>query len=264
MKPYYDLVMAETLNRYAKEDFAKAGIPLEGVAPDGASDSERWATAKKAFYRMPIIVITEWGPIDFDPDAQKELSGGETLSYDDYLDLMKKSGHNCRQDFERAYYDAFYCCFKGCVERINRKRGTICFERIYVSGEYINGGGDGFSGKEDHVWMSLVDFPSCKKGDCFSFEAEVYRYVKTGNGKMIDFGLRNPKLIKPIGEYELPSDEQLILREINEMICSCLCMFNEHCYGNCIANRDWLNSTRAALLSAKDPKKELLAKYSLQ
>lgn len=264
MKPYYDLVMAEALNRYAKEDLAKAGFPLEGVAPDGASEDERWATVKKAYYRVPILVITEWGVIDFDPDFQKELSGGENLSYDDYLELMKKSGRTWRKDFMKAFYDASYCCFNGRVERINRKKGTVCFERIYISGEYINGGGDGFFGKEDHVWMNLADFPSCKKGDCFSFEAEVYRYVKTGNGKMIDFGLRNPELIKPIDEYELPSDGQLIMQEIDEMICSCLCMYDKHCYGNCIANQDWLNSTRAALLLAKEPNKMLLEMLGLK
>ena len=166
MKPYYDLVMAEALNRYAKEDLAKAGFPLEGVAPDGASEDERWATVKKAYYRVPILVITEWGVIDFDPDFQKELSGGENLSYDDYLELMKKSGRTWREDFMKAFYDASYCYFKGRVERINRKKGTVCFERIYISGEYINGGGDGFFGKEDHVWMSLASL-RVRKGTAF-------------------------------------------------------------------------------------------------
>ena len=251
MKQYYDMVMAETLNRYAKDELKEAGFSPKGLARAGASEDERWEALKKDLYKTPIAAMTEWGLIDFDPDEQERLSGGENLSYDDYLDLMRKSGHSARQDFQKAYYDASYCIFKGRVERVNQKKGTVCFERIFVDAEYDNGGGDGFFGKEDHVWMSLADFQPCKKGDCFSFLADVYRYVKTGNGKMIDFGLRNPENIRRISEYELPSDEQLRLQAVDEFICSDLCMYSEQCYGYCIANQDWLNSMRASLLSAK-------------
>lgn len=132
MKQYYDLVMAETLNKYAKNTLEEAGLFPKGIAPPGASENERWTTAKEAFYRLPIVVITEWGLIDFDPEALKSLSNSENLSYDDYLDLVKKSGHSVRQDFERAYYDASWCSFKGRVERINQKKGTVCFERIFI------------------------------------------------------------------------------------------------------------------------------------
>ena len=252
-KPYYDLVMAEALNRYAKDDLKKAGFSPKGLAPDGASEEERWEAAKKDFYRVPILVISEWGLIDFDPNVQKYIVGGKDISYDSYLELMKSSGHKCRIAFMRAYYDASYCQFKGRVERIDRKKGKVCFERIFISGEYDGGGGDGFFDKEDHVWMDLADFPSCKKGDCFSFVADIYRYVKTGSGKMIDFGLRNPELIKQIDEYSLPSDEYLIMQEIDEIICSDFCMYNEHCYGACIANPGWLDSTRASLLYKRSP-----------
>lgn len=251
MTQYYDLVMAETLSRYAKDALREAGLSPKGIAPPGAPEGERWAIAKEALYRQPIVAITEWGLIDFDPGAQKTLSGGETLTYDDYLDLMRKSGHSVRQDFEKAYYDASWCSFKGRVERINQKKGTVCFERIFISAEYINGGGDGFFGKEDHVWMDLSAFLPCKKGDCFSFLADVYRYVKTGNGKMIDFGLRDPKDIRRIDEYELPSNDQLRLQAVDEIICSDLCMYNKHCNGFCIANQEWRESIRSTLLNAK-------------
>ena len=250
MAQYYDLAMAETLSRYVKDELKNAGLSLKGIAPSVASEDERWTIAKEAFYQQPIVAITEWGLIDFDPESQKTLLGGETLAYDDYLDLMKKSGHSVRRDFEKAYYDASWCLFKGRVERINRKKGTVCFERIFVSAEYIDG--DGFFGKEDHVWMDLSPFLPCKKGDCFSFFADVYRYVKTRNGKMIDFGLRNPEDIRRIGEYELPSDDQLRLQAADEIICSDLCMYNEHCNGDvCIANPAWRESMRSVILSAK-------------
>ena len=248
MTQYYDLVMAETLSRYAKDTLDETGLELKGIAPVGATESERWTAAKAAFYRQPIAVITEWGLIDFDPESQKTLSGGETLSYDDYLDLAKNSGHSVRHDFEKAYYDASYCVFKGRVGRIDAKRDTVCFERIYIDADYVNGGGDGFFGKEDHVWMDFTKFPSCKKGDCFAFTADIYRYIKTGHGKLIDFGLRDPECIRRIDAYELPSDEDLRLQSVNEIICSDLCMYREQCNGFCIANQEWRDSLRSALL----------------
>lgn len=250
-KPYYNLVMAEFLN--GMTFLKKAGFSPKGLAPDGVSEEERWEAAKKDFYQMPILVISEWGLIDFDPNAQKYLVGGKDISYDNYLELMKNSGHKCRQAFMSAYYDASYCKFKGRVEKINRKKEKVCFERIFISGEYDGGGGDGFFDKEDHVWMDLADFPSCKKGDCFSFAADIYRYVKTGSGKMIDFGLRNPESIEQIGEYRLPSDEPFLMQEINETICSDLCSYREHCNGVCIANQDWIDSTRTSLLYKRSP-----------
>ena len=211
MTQYYDLVMAETLSRYAKDALREAGLSPKGIAPPGAPEGERWAIAKEALYRQPIVAITEWGLIDFDPGAQKTLSGGETLTYDDYLDLMRKSGHSVRQDFEKAYYDASWCSFKGRVERINQKKGTVCFERIFISA----------------------------------------RLQAPGNGKMIDFGLRDPKDIRRIDEYELPSNDQLRLQAVDEIICSDLCMYNKHCNGFCIANQEWRESIRSTLLNAK-------------
>lgn len=43
-----------------------------------------------------------------------------------------------------------------------------------------------FDDKEDHVRMSKTGFEELDVGDSVSFSADVYRYVKTGNGKLID------------------------------------------------------------------------------
>ena len=71
-----------------------------------------------------------------------------------------------------------------------------------------------FDGKEDHVWMDKSGFEEYNVGDSVSFSAEVYRYVKTGNGKRIDYGLHNPTGIQQIEAYELPSDNALIMQEV--------------------------------------------------
>ena len=57
-----------------------------------------------------------------------------------------------------------------------------------------------------------------ESGDCNFFHAEVYRYLKKGNGKKIDYGLRYPSFIKKTEEYNLPTDEQLLLQAIDEII----------------------------------------------
>ena len=128
---------------------------------------------------------------------------------------------------------------------MNKKKSTVCFERIYVSGIYSDG--TGFVGKEDHVWMDLQGFENYKISDCLSFGAEVYRYIKCGNGKRLDFGLRNPATITRIDEYELPNQEELQLQAIDQLICE-VCLFRDHCYGFCIANQEWREEMRQQLL----------------
>ena len=93
-----------------------------------------------------------------------------------------------------------------------------------------------FDDKEDHVWMEKSGFEQYRVGDSISFEAEVYRYVKTGNGKQIDYGLRNPADIQKIEDYELPSDDELIMQEVRQLICD-TCFLSEQCTRNyCMMN----------------------------
>lgn len=242
MERYYDLVMASAMKRYTKD----TRMNLPGVAEAGASERERWEAAKAAFYGTTYGVISEWGLIDFDPAEKEKLVGGEKLSYDEYLLIQKRSCGHIRQDFEKAYHDAAYVSFKGQVEKINGKSDKICFKRIFIDGEYSDG--EGFVGKEDHVWMDIAEFEEYRVGDSLCFDAEIYRYIKTGSGKMIDFGLRNPEAVRQIEPYRLPSDEQLHLQTVDELICNELCMFRDHCNGICIANQKWRENMRKMLL----------------
>lgn len=114
--------------------------------------------------------------------------------------------------------------YKGQIEKINKK--YVCFRRIFISGMFSDG--ECFDGKEDHVWMEKTGFEEFQVGDCISFYAEVYRYVKTGNGKQIDYGLRNPIGIQKIEDYQLPSDEELFIQEFNQIICE-TCYLSEYC-----------------------------------
>ena len=210
------------------------------------SGNEKWQKFKKEFWGKKLLVTTEWGLIDFDPQGKDDMVGGDALSYDEYLDLQMQSGKKVRTYFEICYYDADFFSFKGRIKRINTKKQLLCFERIFVEGLY--GDGDGFSGKEDHVWMSLAGFENYRVGDCLSFKAEVYRYLKTSRGKMIDFGLKYPVEIRKVGEYEVPSDEQLRIQAAEQIICMDLCMFRNHCDGFCIANQEWKESMLNLLL----------------
>ena len=104
--------------------------------------------------------------------------------------------------------------------------------------------------QEDHVWMDIEPFEEYQVGDCLSFGGEIYRYLKTKNGKQISFGIREPYDIKKIESYELPSDDDMLMQAVDQMICE-VCMFNEHCYmGMCIANEEWREGLRKTLFNA--------------
>lgn len=175
------------------------------------------------YYGQKIMVATYDGMIDFDPEGYRDIVGAEKFTYDDYIDVQIKSFHKTRDWFATCYYN-FPLCFKGCVEKKTGK--NICFRRIMVEGMYSDG--ICFDGKEEHVWMSIAGFEEYQIGDCVSFFAEVYRYVKTSNGKQIDFALRNPKEIKKINAYELPSNDYLLEQKISQIICE-TCYLSEHC-----------------------------------
>ena len=178
-----------------------------------------------SYYGEKALVFTYDGTIDFDPEGYKDVIGAEKFTYDEYLEVQIKSFHKIRGWFATCYHNVSLG-FKGCIEKNTGK--NICFQRIEVEGMYFDG--DCFVGREDHVWMDISGFENFQVGDCVSFFAEVYRYVKTGNGKQIDFGLRNPQSIKQVEAYELPTDDELLKQEINQMVCE-TCYLGEYCNG---------------------------------
>lgn len=122
--------------------------------------------------------------------------------------------------------------FMGQIDKITKEK--VCFKRIFVSGMFHDA--TMFDGKEDHVWMDKQGFEEFSVDDSVSFFADVYRYIKTGNGRTLDFGLRNPQSIKKIDSYKLPSVEKLKMQQIDLIVCD-TCMLNEHCNRNyCLMN----------------------------
>lgn len=184
---------------------------------------ENFSEFKKVNYGKNICTATEGGVVFFNPDSLKEVVGAEKMTYDEYLDVQINSLGKVRSYFETCYFN-YAIEFKGQIEKVTKN--NICFKRIFVSGMFSDG--EMFDGKEDHVWMNKQEFESFNVDDCVTFSAEVYRYVKTNNGKLIDYSLRNPKGIKKIASYELPSDDDLMKQEINWIICE-TCFLNEQC-----------------------------------
>lgn len=182
-----------------------------------------FSVLKKANYGKKICTQTEGGVVFFDPYSLKEVVGAEAMTYDEYLDVQFQSMGKMRSYFEMCYFN-YAMEFKGQIEKVTKK--NVCFKRVFVSGMYSDG--IMFDGKEDHVWVDESGFDSFHIGDCVTFCADVYRYVKTGNGKRIDYSLRNPRGIKQIAFYELPSDNALIKQGINQIVCE-TCFLSEQC-----------------------------------
>ena len=45
-----------------------------------------------------------------------------------------------------------------------------------------------------------------------------------------------------MGEYEVPLDEQLRIQATEQIVCTDLFMFRDHCDGFCIAYQEWKES----------------------
>lgn len=203
---------------------------VEGKKPESIhqpSDKERWKEFVEKYSHSGYLVQSEFGVIDTTDDAMKDVAGGENLSYEEYLQVLFNSRNIIRHCFEYCYYSNAWCDFKGRISRFDKKKGKVIFNCVYVSGGLMDG--DCYEGKEDHVWMDMEPFEEYQVGDCLSFGGEIYRYLKTKNGKQISFGIREPYDIKKIESYELPSDDDMLMQAVDQMICE-VCMFNEHCY----------------------------------
>lgn len=182
------------------------------------------------------------GLLDFDENAMKTIVGAEKLTYPEFIDIQIQTGKNYRGSFMLCYHYGG-SEFKGEVEKFGK--GTICFKRIYVDLMYPDF--TMFEGKEDHVWMSTKGFGKLEKGDCISFFAEAYRYVKTSNGKKLEFGLHNPQNVKKIEKYELPTDDELLEQSLNQIICES-CSFSDSCSMNsCYRNPKELKKLRDSM-----------------
>lgn len=199
----------------------------------------------KRYYKQNMVVISKWGTIDFSPDNFETIVGKGSMTYDEYLDIQHKSASLSRLGFGRCFYEGRYASFTGQITRIDKKKGKLCFKRIYISGTYQDG--TCFEEKEDHVWMDAAEFKNFNCGDKICFGAEVYRYLKRGTGKRIDYALRSPYNIAIVEDYSLPSDEELLMQTIDEMICE-VCLYKDQCYlGMCIANEEWRRNMRLML-----------------
>ena len=227
----------ERCERQKRQERLKKAAALIAKYPDEES-------LLAIYYGEKDCVLDEGGIILFDPASQRNVAGAEKFSYNEYLDVQFASlGKKHRPYFADRFFNAVMSHFKGQIEKVKPKH--ICFKRIFISGMYTDG--TMFDGKEDHVWMDKSGFEECAVGDSVSFYAEVYRYVKTGNGKLIDYGLRNPTGIQKIEAYELPSDDELIMQEVEQLICE-TCFLSEQC------NRNYCTM---------DPKKKRLLKQEM-
>lgn len=205
---------------------------------------ENWNDFKKAHYKQNTCVSTEHGPINFNPNRLSDVVGAEKMTYDEYLDVQIASLGKTRTYFECCFYNCVLE-FKGQIEKINKSR--VCFKRIFVTGMCLDG--EVFCGREEHVWMDKNGFESLHIGDSVSFFADVYRYVKTGNGKQIDYALRNPEDIRIIPSYTLPSDEELQKQDIDALICE-TCYLRGQCTGVCLRPKQEMRALQRQMLQA--------------
>lgn len=197
------------------------------------NEKKNWQELKQQFYGKNSVVLRGHGVIFFATDSLLEVVGGEKLEYDEYLEIQRlsveESGY--RSYFDLCYSDAMGCEFAGQITRKTDKH--VLFNRVYINGSYWDG--SGFEGREHHVWMDAEPFSDYDVGTCLNFSAEVYRYLKVGNGKRISLGLRNPTDIVILNQYEIPTDEDLLLQQFSNLACE-VCLFYEHCNGTfCLA-----------------------------
>lgn len=194
-------------------------------------NDQKWQNFKHQYYNKNMIVISEWGVINFKKDFLKEVRRTGKLTFDELLDLQRKSNDTLRHFLAECYYEDPYPILSGTIDKIDKNGCRVCFNRLKVEYGII----PVREGYEDHVWVVSNEFKQFKKGDFLEFSADVYCYVKQNPEKLLNFGLENPTNIRKIVNYELPTDDEILMQRINDIVCE-VCSFTDHCDGlNCIA-----------------------------
>lgn len=165
----------------------------------------------------------------------KKISGEVNLT-------VIELGLDCRKYLQWYYAvgggNAAFGDFKGKIVLMN-KRG-ILFKRLYI--DFFEMDGTYVKGKEDHIWIFDKE-PFIKVGikakDCVSFTGKAYAYKRQNNS--IDFSLKECEDIKKIEQYSLPDKNFLKIQSIKRFVCE-MCLYNEYCYGFCIAPDNWKES----------------------
>ena len=143
---------------------------------------------KQQYYGKKQLLIYDDRFVNFDPDSKNDIVGGEKLTYDEYIDIQMRSPNDKGSLFICAIYTPI-SDFYGTIARRSKDKKRICFNRIFFA--YMYPDGMTADAIEDHVWMDGADFASFAVGDSVSFYAEVYRYLKTGNGTQ---PMRHPQM----------------------------------------------------------------------
>ena len=208
-------------------------------------NNDLYETIKNHYGQNVAFQGYEGENLNFNRDSMLDLVGAKNLSYEDYIDIQIQTSNNYRAAFMVCYYNALAFNFKGEVEKFAKNK--ICFSRIYIEGMYFDG--QCFEKREEHVWMDIEGFSDLKIGDCVSFSADIYRYIKTSNGKQIDYALINPKNIIIIEKYDLPTDRDLMIQSINSIICESCFLFDNCDRSYCKRNSKELNSLRKNMLN---------------
>lgn len=186
-----------------------------------------------------------------------------------FNDIWNFLGHydklelGCRFYIRWAYH-GMGATYKGKILKIQKDR--VLFKEIYVNGFHSDG--EGFYGKEDHIWIIDKEFANeikkmkLKCGDCVEFEGTEYQYTRI-NG-LTDYSVKEIFDVKQIDDYELPTDGQLHLQAIESLVCE-TCIFAEQCYGTfCILGEEKRQARVNQLMYmclSEEEKKEYEKKY---
>ena len=196
-KKKHDAALYRRKERYRLK---KAAVLLEKYKNDESYEELKALVA--AHYGENTIIQTENGGLDFSRQGFKKVeTHNMPFTYNDYLDLQILSLRrgDTRLSLEAVYYNV-PLEFVGEVASINKNKKKVLLKDIECDGMYYDG--IIFSGKEEHVWVDIDGFEMFEVGDRVKFYAEIYHYLKTGDGKKLNYGLRILQGIKRIEDCD--------------------------------------------------------------
>jgi len=87
----------------------------------------KWDELRKECYGKDTLERYQNGRIDFSPDSMQDVENGDFKSYDEYLEVQKRSCDKVRQFFELCYYhvSGSSADFKGQILRFDQQKNKV-------------------------------------------------------------------------------------------------------------------------------------------
>lgn len=214
--------------RVPKEAFLtlKQAVDMELIEIEEDDNESKWVEFKD---------ISVGDEIEFEADIEKRKHKNKPATYHivNILDIriVKRKSPHFRENLKRWAEYGMPVKIRAHIDEIKYDLNLACLNDVLILDcDYLN---EFIDGIETHVWVPFIEIKKVGiwENDVVEFYANTYEY-ENSKGEF-NYGLKNIRNVK------ISDPRDRIIRDAQSLFCDAICMFRDHCWGICCANKEW-------------------------